>query len=87
MEGPQLECVACYGRGCEQCNQTGKFRLTQCPQKYMTRDITELYRFAEFAIEGHWPVSGGTLEQTPAFLEAMRRVKSDKAAFSRLPHG
>ncbi len=77
-----LTCVSCNGRGCESCRGTGQTRLTRCPKEVMTPLTSELFEYAETVRRsGLWPVAGGSLEQTPAFLTAERIVRSDRAAW------
>ena len=69
-----FECPSCSGRGCEQCDQTGKFELTACPLKMITPDIWETIEYAELYEKGLPPVMGGALDQCHAFTQACRLI-------------
>lgn len=58
--------------------------MTDCPLKSIDPRTTELMRFATYAREsGMWPVPGGALDQSPAFLEAEALIRADRANWRR----
>lgn len=74
----EIECPDCGGHGCENCNQ-GLWRLVGCPKKYIDGSLTQAINFASFAIEGHWPLSGGLLEQSAWFIDLVAMLKSEQS--------
>jgi len=56
----------CQGRGWE--------KFVGCPCEAVTPDVWRAIEFADFAKKGHWPLAGGTLDQTAIFLEAARSI-------------
>ena len=73
-----MECVSCGGKGCKECKGTGRFRITDCPLKYVTTDVQQLIRMAELFEKGLPPVAGGVLDQGQNFVEAAEFVFSEQ---------
>jgi hypothetical protein len=55
---------------------TGKVRVTQCLFDEVTPDVWEMLDAMNDADHGNLPVSGGTLDQTRAFTEALRYARN-----------
>lgn len=72
----QFECVSCYGKGCEMCNDTGRFETSECPQQ-IARPMVAAVEMFDMADKGHLPVSGGVLDQSAWFIEAYRFYSAD----------
>ena len=74
MEPLALSCMACGGSGCSGCKQMGEVLINHCPQLELDEEILELIGLAELFQKGLPPVAGGTLDQTPWFLQFARCV-------------
>ena len=74
-----MECVSCGGNGCNECDNTGRFRITDCPLKDVTAEVRQLIRLAELFEKGLPPVAGGVLDQGQNFIEAAEFVFSEEA--------
>jgi hypothetical protein len=70
------ECENCNGLGCEECDGTGRIRITSCPLEVITPDVWEAIRFAELYEKGLPPVAGGALDQAANFIEAAMYIFS-----------
>lgn len=70
----EFACVACGGRGCEACDDTGVWHVNECPQKMLDSETLATLDAVEMARAGLWPVGGGSLDQTEWFAEAFRYV-------------
>lgn len=77
-----LECEACGGRSdaCPTCGGRGRVRIEGCVRKQIRPETWDLLEMCHFTDGGTWPVSGGVLDQTAAYLRAYRWVRSEKAA-------
>jgi hypothetical protein len=71
-----IECPACGGRGCEECN--GGQCVIECPMKYVDRETRMLIQVARHAKGGMWPVPGGLLEQSARFASLADFVNVDE---------
>ncbi len=69
-----MDCVNCGGKGCIECEDTGKFAITKCPLEFITTDVFELIALAELFEKGLPPVAGGVLDQAKIFVDAARFV-------------
>ena len=74
-----MECIACKGNGCEQCNQTGKIVIDQCPMDLIDSEIWEFLGFADLYKKGLPPIAGGALDQAQNFLMACRFAFGEQA--------
>jgi len=73
-----IACPICGEKGCDACDDSGYYELTECPQKMIT-DVVSFIRFADLFNEGCPPVSGGALDQANWFLDAAGQLKADDA--------
>jgi len=56
--------------------------IDRCPMKLIDGPVHRLMRFAEYARESSmWPVAGGALDQSPAFMEAESMIRSERRAW------
>lgn len=74
--------LACLDCGDSHCTEhEGSIVVTQCPMTHIDRQTSEVLRYAGYAREsGLWPVSGGALEQSAAFMAAEAMIRADRAA-------
>jgi len=72
----QTDCMSCNGseEGCNDCRQTGKWELTQCPLEILTPDVLQTIELAELYEKGLPPVAGGVLDQANIFIESCRFI-------------
>jgi len=75
----RIECPSCGGTGCNECADLGKIRLVGCPHQTVDRELWDAVELVGFAEKGHLPVSGGMLEQTRFFADALRFLSSEHA--------
>lgn len=73
------ECSGCDGFGCDECDGTGKMKITCCPLEYITSDVWEVIRYANLYEKGLPPVAGGALDQAANFIEAAQYIFSVQA--------
>jgi len=73
------ECSRCDGFGCEECEGSGKIKITCCPLEYITEDVWEVIRYAELYEKGLPPVAGGALDQAANFIKAAMYIFSVQA--------
>ena len=73
-----IACPICGEVGCDACNETGYYELTECPSK-MISDVVSFIRFADLFHKGCPPVDGGALDQANWFLDASSQLKNDDA--------
>lgn len=73
----EFACVACDGRGCSECGDTGVWRVTECPHEMVDAATVEALTMVETARDGHLPVAGGVLDQTEWFQQAFRYVAGE----------
>lgn len=78
-----MECIECGGRGCKECEETGKLEITQCPLELITPDIWEVIEMAEFFEKGLPPVAGGVLDQAKIFIDACRFIFREQARWKK----
>ena len=80
-----MECVSCEGSGtigtnkCDECNGTGFFTLTECPQKLLGSELVEDINLASYAEKGHLPEHGGMLNQEAWFVSLWGTLASDES--------
>lgn len=86
----ELECTACDGTAktrdsevCKQCNGTGVFELTECPQKYVGSDMIYDLNIASACRDGVMPVSGGLMEQSAYWFDLWTTLESEQARIDR----
>jgi len=75
-----MECPACGGGGCDECDE-GRLRLDGCPRRRVT-DRDEVWDVIDCSLmlkRGMPPVAGGLLDQARVFAEAARFVLSEYA--------
>lgn len=72
-----MECIHCDGTGCDKCDQ-GKIEVVGCPQK-LCSSIVPTVRLIDLFNKGLPPVSGGTLDQSAWFLDAVSVFASEEA--------
>lgn len=72
-----IECVSCSGEGCKYCDNTGEFRVIGCPNKFCS-DMVPAIGLIELFNRGLPPVSGGVLDQSAWFIEAVQRLKLEE---------
>jgi len=65
----ELECVGCGGKGCDECEQMGRWTITTCPLELITSDVWEMIMLAGLFEKGLPPVAGGVLDQAKIFVE------------------
>ncbi len=67
-----IECVGCYGKGCNDCNTTGRIEITSCARKQITIEVWQILQWVlRFVEQGIAPEPGGGLCQTQSFLDAL----------------
>lgn len=77
----RMECVACAGKGCVQCNDAGTVDITACPLESIGNEIYDLLDYISLFYAGIPPVSGGSLDQSASFLGAAEFVKAEHSRF------
>lgn len=70
----EFACVACNGRGCEACNDTGVWRVNHCPYDLIDDDTRATMEAVDLARDGLWPVAGGSQDQSAWFADAFRYI-------------
>jgi len=76
-----MACVFCNEYGCDRCNQTGFFQITQCPKALIDKQTLDLFQ-AERLTETIYPLSGGWLNQTQSFIDALDWLKREKTRWA-----
>lgn len=76
-----MQCVACEGAGCDECNGRGKVKIESCPCELITSDVWQLASEAADAESGFLPVSGGMLDQVATWIDALRRYRAERSAW------
>lgn len=56
-------------------------KLTQCPMTYIDDKTARLAQYATHADNGHLPVAGGMLDQTPAFVAGLAAFRTERASY------
>jgi len=69
-----MDCVNCGGKGCDECEYTGKLSITKCPLEFITSDVFEIIALAGLFEKGLPPIAGGVLDQAKIFVDAARFV-------------
>ena len=77
------ECNSCDGFGCEECEGTGRIKITCCPLEFITWDVWELIALAELFEKGLPPVAGGVLDQAKNFIDAARFVFNEQQYYKK----
>lgn len=72
----EVECPACDGDGCEECNH-GYFQFTDCPSKFIGPELIADIQVVS-ACEHHLPVAGGLLDQSAWWFELRSILKSEE---------
>ena len=75
-EGVEIACPNCDEAGCEECNNTGYYQITECP-KTTTRELVPFIRTSDLFESGIPPISGGSLEQADVFLSAHQYYRNE----------
>ncbi len=80
-----LACDACgnhekLAATCKVCGGRGRVRVEGCVKKQIKPGAWDLLEMCGYTDDGTWPIAGGILDQTPAFLRAYRWVRGEKAA-------
>ena len=76
QEPIELECPACDGSGCDECNE-GRFTVIDCPNKYC-RDVAQVANLSDLFSKGIPPIAGGALDQSAWFMEAIGILERDE---------
>jgi hypothetical protein len=77
--------VTCEGRDpdcseCTDCGGRGFFEITSCPHKLLQPGTSEFLMLYDFTQKGGpWPVAGGVLDQSAAFVDAVRFMRGEEA--------
>jgi len=71
-----VECPACDGDGCEECDQ-GYFQFKDCPSKFIGPELIADIKVVS-ACEHHLPVAGGLLDQSAWWFELRSLLKSEE---------
>lgn len=74
--GMEIECVACNGSGCKNCNN-GFFTIDQCPKRLVDNQTIDVFRLSDSKKEGVLAVGGGYLDQSASLMEAISYYDSD----------
>jgi hypothetical protein len=75
----RIECLACDGLGCDDCEKRGYWELDRCPRELVTGDVWDVIEAADLFAKGLPPMAGGTRDQAAAFLTAARIVWAEEA--------
>lgn len=67
----------CQGHGCDGCDD-GYVRIQGCPTRFCS-SIAEVVDLIDMANKGHMPVSGGVLDQSAGFVEAVQQFNNEMA--------
>ncbi len=76
LEPLEIECPLCDGVGCGDCDR-GIFQVNGCPNRFCSSVIPAIELFELFE-KGLPPVSGGVLNQSAEFLNAVRFFTTQK---------
>lgn len=79
----ELQCIACEGKGCDDCGTSGFLTLTKCPNRELTSEVIDLVEFSDLYATGLPPIAGGALDQTKSFLDAHRQLSNDQHTIKR----
>lgn len=73
-----MQCTACGGSGCDEC-QDGYVRVATCPKEWIGTEIWRTMLFSDLYQKGNPPVAGGALDQTNWFLQFCMLAWSEEA--------
>ena len=75
----EIVCVRCGGNNdnCTLCKGSGTEKINRCPVKTFTSDTARFFNYYNFYRQGFLPSSGGILDQTAQFVEAVRIVDNE----------
>lgn len=77
-----LPCLDCGSSTCTQ--HPGSIVITECPLKMIDGKTDEVIRYARYVRDsGIWPVAGGALDQSAAFVAATSQIRNDHEAWKR----
>lgn len=71
-----IECPVCDGTGCSHCVE-GVFSLDGCPNSYCGKMVA-LIDLIDLFGKGLPPISGGTLDQSVSFIQAVAFFESEE---------
>ena len=78
-----MQCPACGGDGCEECDGRGDIIITRCPQAEIDREASTLIQVLEMCDAGYLPLTGGVLDQTTWFAAAMACYRREESFWRR----
>jgi hypothetical protein len=76
-------CVVCGGNsiGCQECDGTGTFKITDCPQRWIDEWVWQMIELADLYEKGLPPLAGGVLDQAAYFVRFAKRVMDESAQY------
>lgn len=74
-----MVCPKCDEKGCDECDDLGKFDIKGCPIEYAGAEIWNLLDYVALMESGIPPVAGGSLDQVWSFMQAAIVVKNETA--------
>lgn len=74
-----MACPGCEEAGCDLCDGRGYFDLTDCPQRYVGREMTEAINMAGMCGNGVWPGAGGILDQSAWFVDLFSVMEQEQS--------
>lgn len=77
-----MECPACNGAGCEECN-AGRIEIRQCPLELITPDVWDTLHYAALYEKGLPPLAGGSLDQAYNFTQSARIIWADQGRYKQ----
>lgn len=72
-----IACPVCNETGCDKCDQSGRFTLESCPNRFIGNEMHEVIQMADDYKAGHSPIVGGVLDQSASFIAACRFLASE----------
>jgi hypothetical protein len=72
-----MQCVTCYGRGCNQCDD-GYVMLTSCARQQVSDEAWDMFSWVRQYLENNvLPEDGNGLAQTQSFVDALNVVSRE----------
>ena len=71
-----IECPSCDGEGCDHCSD-GSVDVVGCPNKFCG-EVSQVVRLGDLFSKGLPPVSGGVLDQSAWFIQAVGILARDE---------
>ena len=78
-----MACPVCDEKGCDECDGSGNYEITDCPQKQIDEELRQFLDLYDLFEKGIPPINGGALDQASWFLKAVRFLRSEESRIMR----